>query len=310
MIRRPRRLVATAVAALLLTAAALPASVRAAVPTCFNLTPTIVGTNASETVVGTSGSDVIVGLGGNDEIIGGGGNDFICGNAGDDDLFGQGGRDALNGGADDDVVVGGGTGDFIYGGSGNDSLFGEAGSDRYDGGGGGADYVGFIDAPGPVTADIREGTATGEGSDTLARVEGLIGSSFDDVLFGDARVNFLIGGDGDDTLHGRGESDFVLFIYAGGGIDLDLEAEGANGEGTDTILRIENAYGSSHDDMLRGTPEPNYLDGQEGTDTIDGGGGGDACIGEVVSNCDGAATTASAEAGIRAASRSRDALAR
>ena len=188
--------------------------------------------------------------------------------------------------ADDDVLVGGGTADWLYGGSGNDSLFGGPGSDRYDGGGGGADYVGFTDAPGPVTADLRDGSASGEGNDVLAHVEGLIGSPFGDTFFGDYHVNFLIGGEGDDTLHGRGAADFVLFPYATGAIDLDLQAEQSTGEGTDTILRIENAYGSPQDDTLRGTPEPNYLDGAEGTDTIDGRGGGDACIGEVVTDCE------------------------
>ena len=282
--RSARRPVAGA-AALLLAAATLPGAAVAAVPTCFGLAPTIVGTNGADVLVGTSSADVIVGLGGDDEIVGRGGGDFICGNAGDDDLFGEGGSDRLHGGSDDDVLVGGGTADWLYGGSGNDSLFGGPGSDRYDGGGGGSDYVGFIDAPGPVTVDLRSGSASGEGSDTLKYVEGLIGSPFGDALYGDSRANLLIGAGGDDTLHGRGESDFVLFLYATGGIDLDLQAEQSTGEGTDTILRIENAYGSPHDDILRGTTEPNYLDGAEGTDTIDGRGGGDACIGEVVTDC-------------------------
>lgn len=154
-------------------------------------------------------------------------------------------------------------------------------------------------------ADIRDGSASGEGNDILNHVEGLIGSPFGDTLLGDYHVDFLIGAAGDDTLHGRGESDFVLFPYATGPIDLDLQAELSSGEGTDTILRIENAHGSPRGDTLRGTPEPNYLDGAEGTDTIDGRGGGDACIGEVASNCEETTATGANAGGRRRCWRQR-----
>ncbi len=74
--------------------AVLPA--HAAGPTCNGLTPTIVGTAATEVITGTAGRDIIVGGLGVDTISGLGGDDVLCG--GD-------GNDVMIGGAGDDVVA-------------------------------------------------------------------------------------------------------------------------------------------------------------------------------------------------------------
>lgn len=270
-----------------------PSPVRAAIPECFGSEATIVGTSGDDVIVGTAAFDVIVGLGGDDEIDGRGGIDRICGNAGDDVLVGNGGKDQLHGGADSDVLLGGGSQDRLFGGSGDDTLIGGVGSELYDGGGG-ADFVDFGGSTVAVTADLRERFAVGEGSDRITLVEGLVGTAFGDELFGDANPNHLIGGGGNDILHGRGDFDFAIFIFSRSEVVVDLEAQSATGEGTDDVLGIEGAVGSTHDDTLLGTAASNYLDGDDGFDTIDGRGGDDHCLnGENVSNCEPALSTSS-----------------
>jgi Ca2+-binding RTX toxin-like protein len=107
--------------------------------------------------------------------------DVLTGGAGYNFLAGQAGNDTLTGGADADALVGG------------------AGSDR-------ASYAG---SSAGVTVSLATGKGTGgdaEG-DTLAEIEGLIGSSHADVLTGNHVSNRLQGGDGADTLRGSGGAD-------------------------------------------------------------------------------------------------------
>lgn len=59
-----------------------------AVPLCFGVPATIIGTEGPDLLHGTAGDDVIVGLGGSDTIFGGDGNDLICGGDGDDRIYG------------------------------------------------------------------------------------------------------------------------------------------------------------------------------------------------------------------------------
>lgn len=253
--------------------------------TCGGLAPTIVGTNAGETLNGTSGNDVIVGLGGNDTINGMGGNDKICG--GD-------GNDILLGGAGNDLVVGGA----------------------------GNDIAGFWGSPTGVNANLSTGTATGEGSDTLQSIEFLIGSNFADTLTGNNSLNFLMGlggadqligldgpdimrgGAGNDTLNGGNGLDTADYSTVTAAMNVNLLAGTATGEGTDSLVGVENATGGSGADTISGTNGPNVLkgsagndhlsglagadnlDGGPGTDTLDGGADTDVCTtGETVTNC-------------------------
>jgi Ca2+-binding RTX toxin-like protein len=278
--------VALTIAFLFIATLAMPGPAHAAVKKCFGRNPTIAGTNGEDHLVGTSGADVIAGLGGGDLIEGRGGGDYICGNAGEDEIDGQGGRDSLNGGAGADLLFGAGSSDVLAGGSGNDILVGEEASDTYYGGGG-IDLVGFLGSASPVTVDLREKFATGEGSDAVHYVEGVIGSEFADVMFGNAYINIFEGLGGDDEMNGRGESDFAFFTLAFDGVTVDLTlGETAGTDGVDALLSIENVVGSPFDDQIVGTTGPNYLDGADGDDSIDGRGGGDSCFGETVIGCD------------------------
>jgi hypothetical protein len=175
----------------------------AGVPTCLGEPATQVGTTAADTLTGTAGPDVIVGKDGNDTIHGLGGNDRLCAGAGADRVFGGPGRDR------------------IQGGRGTDRLVGNGGDDAFDGGRG-FDTVTFASAPAAVNASLARGTATGQGSDTLTAVEGLVGSPFGDRLTGDDGPNRLFGKGGGDVLDGRGGSDY---LDGGSGADSCLNGE-------------------------------------------------------------------------------------
>jgi Ca2+-binding RTX toxin-like protein len=148
-----------------------------------------------------TGNDTLHGLGGNDIIHAGPGNDFLYGDDGRDNLFGEEGNDSLSGGPGDDILDGGDDEDV-------------------------ADYFGSAAA---VNVNLANGTATGEGSDTLRNIEDVKGSQFGDTLTGDSGPNKITGGpgvdtidggDGDDTINARdGEADTVT---CGGGTDTVL----------------------------------------------------------------------------------------
>lgn len=127
-----------------------------------------------------------------DNLIGTPEADLIRGFAGDDSLFGRAGNDTLDGG------------------TGNDALFGEAGNDVLDGGDGSdtAYYSAAAAVTGAVTGvtvklstnNFDRGFATGgDGKDILSNIEGVIGSSFNDSLTGNAGDNGLVGEAGSDT---------------------------------------------------------------------------------------------------------------
>jgi Ca2+-binding RTX toxin-like protein len=264
---------------------------------CFGIRPTIVGTPRADVLEGTRRRDIISGLGGRDTIKGLGGNDIICGFNGADTIIGGSGADVLSGDGGNDSVSGG-AGDF-------DNLWGFSGNDALKGGGG-FDWVLYRGAPGPVTLDLSAGSATGEGTDTLSGIEGVVGSPYDDVLTGGDANNTFQAEDGNDTIDGGGGVDFASFFLSPGPVAVDLAAGTATGEGTDTLTGIENVNGSGDfgdtltgdtqsnvllgsggDDSVIGGDGDDELDGGDGTDALDGGIGTDTCLnGETIVNCE------------------------
>ncbi len=205
----------------------------AATPVCDGKPATIVGTEGDDDLRGTNGDDVIVGLGGDDLIKGRGGNDTLCG---------KGGRDILIGGPGDDVLWGG---------------------KSYD-------RVGYSLAPTGVTVDMESGVATGWGTDELVSIESVLGSAFDDRLFGTSGRDFLRGGDGDDLLIGRGGPDSL----SGDSGNDDLRGNGGQDtlygwDGDDTL---DGGYGNDH---IRGFAGDDTLIGGDGDDRLEGGYGSD-----------------------------------
>lgn len=189
----------------------------------------------------------------------------------------------LEGGRGDDTLVGGRDGDFLVGGTGHDLLDGGRGSDDEAAVGG---SIG-------VEVDLTNGTATGEGHDTLAGIEDVAGSQADDTITGDAKANEIEGGAGDDVLSGGdgddyfldnsgddhadgGEGTDIIDFWPGPGVTVDLASGIASTAQTSfTLASIEWVGGSSFDDTLIGDAGPNLLFGWYGNDELIGSDGDD-----------------------------------
>lgn len=231
---------------------------------------------------GDDGVDTLTGGDGNDALYGGADNDTLFGDAGDDALYGGTGSDSLAGGTGNDTLFGG-TGDdilwsdvgndLIYGGDGNDNISTGDGNDTIVGDlgadtistGQGLDWVDYSGSTAGVTVDLAAGTGAGgyAAGDVLLGVDALLGSAYDDVLYGyngssasptdpftnifygNAGNDFIDGRDGDDSLYGGADNDTVL---GGGGADL--------------------VDGGAGNDSLNGGAGADTIDGGIGTDTI------------------------------------------
>ena len=296
---------AAAAGLLVSLAVAVPPPAAAALQ-CGGRPATAVGTAGDDTLVGTPGPDVIVGLAGNDTVKGYGRGDRICTGPGDDVVLGGSGADRIWAGPGSDIVLAGAGDDAVSGGAGVDFVLGGAGDDAVAGGTG-LDVAGFLAAPRGVTADLRTGTATGEGTDSLSGVEGLLGSGHDDVLSGNAGTNMFLGAGGDDIIIGRAGSDFALYTLADDSVTVDLAAGTATGgEGADILRSVENVSGSPYDDVLTGDAAANFLSGEQGDDRVDGADGRDLCYAETAVACiEALPVTAAPPAGQTASSASR-----
>jgi Ca2+-binding RTX toxin-like protein len=248
---------------------------------------------------GGPGDDLLLGGAGDDLLVGGSGADtleglgssqlnFLLGGDGNDQLFGGSGEDTLAGGNGDDTLTGGGGAlNILEGGPANDSLIGE--SDL--------DVAFYPDSAGPVQVNLESGTATGDGTDALVSIDGVVGSPYGDTLVGDAGNDIFLGldgndliqggdgidgmegGSGDDTLDGEeGANDFAAYFGSGSGVHVDLVAGTAIGDGVDTLLGIEGIDGSNFDDTLSGDGIDNFFVGNGGNDAVDGGKGFDLML--------------------------------
>jgi VCBS repeat-containing protein len=220
---------------------------------------TFLGTPFNDMLTGTSGDDIFYATTGNDTMDGGGdisigdtvvftnatsgvnvvintAQDFtgsglgnlsmtnmenLTGSDFDDTLTGDAGRNALNGGNGDDVLVATAGGDTLIGGTN-----GPAG-----------DTADFSHGTMGVTVDL---TQTGPqavsaefGAMTLSGIENVIGTSFNDVITGDAGNNLIDGGAGVDT---------VLFSTQPAATDVGWSGSAftvTGPDGTDTLQNIE-----------------------------------------------------------------------
>jgi Ca2+-binding RTX toxin-like protein len=199
------------------------------------------------TVRGRGGNDVITAKGGNGTgdtvpfdgpllvIDGGDGDDSLQGGDGEDIFIGGPGNDVIDGDADeittDDEALCDLADDAFL-----DLVSGQVTINAGDYGGDVVDYSG---STGPITADLdpgelHPGSATGDGTDVLQNIEGVIGSPGNDTLSGDNAPNLLLGGAGDDTLAGDAGNDCE---FGQDGNDTFDENEGTStaqgGTGTD-----------------------------------------------------------------------------
>jgi Ca2+-binding RTX toxin-like protein len=261
-----------------------------AVQTCNGRPATIVAvppaSGVAPPVEGTPGDDVIVGTDGDDVIFGHGGNDTICAYAGRDVLHGGPGDDWLHGGLDGEYFPDDGVrGDVVVPGPGDDVVdLGDdpssahiAGVDRFAF----YDTVSYRDASGPVHVDLAEGTATGEGQDTIvvpAYSGGIVGSDFDDVLAGSARPDRIDGGGGDDRIIGRAGRDDILPDNRGRPLS-DVPWESDLSAGDDTVLAgagRDLVWSRRGVDRLVGGDDGDYLHHQGALGRLYGGDGRDS----------------------------------
>lgn len=151
--------------------------------------------------------------------------------------------------------------------AGDDNLIGTSGHD-------------LIDAL--AANDVVQG---GNGNDRIhgnAGHDTLYGQAGDDSLFGGTGNDYLIGGAGGDYLDGGAGTDWAQYNQATAAVQADLGNSGNNsGEAAgDTYVSIENLYGSTYNDTLRGDAAGNALWGNAGNDRIFGLGGNDVIMGE------------------------------
>jgi Ca2+-binding RTX toxin-like protein len=215
--------------------------------------------------------------------------------------------------------------DILYGGTldQNNQFEGLGGDDTIDGGGSGngfdlvlytrsteAVYVSFENGIGRGLADSATGGTVG--IDTLLNVEGVRGSDFNDSLVGSAgdgsvRIESFEGHAGNDTLDGGailGALDINIASYArsptgvivnlsnapvlGVGANNARDGYNVNGNpGIDTLININAVEGSSFNDTLVGGAGREFISGQDGDDSLNGGAGIDTLIYDEVSTTQG-----------------------
>ena len=180
-------------------------------------------------------------------------NDNIIGTELDDNVVGDEGNDSLTGERGND---------FLDGGAGNDILYGGVGDDTFDGGLG-TDTAIYQFVTAGITLTLDEGTTLGTasdglgGTDSLANLENVIGSEFDDNITGNSDNNSLTGRRGNDTIAGGQGDDFITgslgadiltggagsdrFIYLNAGQGADTITDFA--VGTDKITVVAAAFG-------------------------------------------------------------------
>ncbi|MBJ7520824.1 MAG: S8 family serine peptidase [Solirubrobacteraceae bacterium] len=259
---------------------------------------TLLGGTAGDTLSGDDGDDTLQGFAGGDTFNGGTGTDTVTyaerdaadvvnasldaqrndGVGSEADLIG-GDVESVVGHTGPDVLSGGTGADRLYGLGGDDVLAGLGGSDVLDGGQG-HDRVHYLSAPSAVTVNLAGAApqATGgHGSDTLSAVEGVVGSTHNDTLTGDAGANTLDGYYGTDRLDGAAGSDWFEAAYATS-LSIDLRVTGgqaAGATGQKTLVGIENVLGTDGADVLVGNAGANILAPGLGNDTVNGVSGDD-----------------------------------
>lgn len=125
----------------------------------------------------------------------------------------------------------------------------------------------------PTTGDdVITGTLNPDVIDALAGNDQVFGLDGDDVLTGGPGDDLLDGGDGADTASFEAATTPIT-------VDLGITVAQITGDGTDTLISIENVIGGSAADSLQGNGDANTLDGRDGADSLLGGNGGDTLLG-------------------------------
>jgi Ca2+-binding RTX toxin-like protein len=185
----------------------------------------------------------------------------------------------------------------------NDTFEGSAGADKLEGGNG-IDFVSFATAKAGVTASLSGGTEGDAAGDTYISIEGIIGSSFDDIFFGNGSAT-LKGGRGNDTYSIKAGDVFeeaadegrdTVIVEASYALkaDAQIEALKLSGVSAKTAANLTGSNigneiighggtntlrGLSGNDILKASSGNDTLKGDAGSDTLYGGSGNDKLYG-------------------------------
>ncbi len=245
---------------------------------------TLRGRGGDDVLSGGNQSDVLDGGAGADVLAGGSGADTINGEAGIDTISAAGdvagvtvhlaggwgqdgwgtydtlsGLEDVVGSAFNDTLVGNSVGNGIVGGAGDDWMVGLGGDDLLEGGlginvmigGDGVDLASYASQTANLWIDMAAGvySAAGVWDVFFESIEGALGGSGSDSLFGRTTADVLRGGAGSDILVGHGGADRL---------------EG--GEGSDWIVG-----GDGDDFLVGGANDVDVLTGGAGADLFDVG---------------------------------------
>jgi Ca2+-binding RTX toxin-like protein len=234
----------------------------------------VLGSSGSDVLFGGGGNDGISGSSGDDTIYGGGGTDTIIGGSGDDTLRGGSGNDIFSyqaRGFGNDVITDFATGDRIDLAPLNIGDFATLSDFIRQSGPDTVISFGFVGTSETITlrginaasltasnfifnssgagltvtgSSGRDVLFGGNGADTIS------GSSGNDTIYGGAGADLIMGGSGDDTLRGGtgndaldGGTGFDAALYSGVRRQYVASSSSVsgNGEGTDTLVSIEQA---------------------------------------------------------------------
>jgi Ca2+-binding RTX toxin-like protein len=291
------------------------------------------GSDSNNFLQTSTGNDWLEGKGGNDFLFAGAGDDHLEGGSGNDELDGWQGNDTMIGGVGDDVYNVDTAGDVLveYAGEGTDtvkvrkssytlptnfenadlrfysgsiSVYGNSANNvftmgvgsQYVSGGSGVDTVSYAYASAGVGVDLWTQTYDGEAADdTLASIENLTGSAYDDVLRTLGTASVIDGGAGADTMEGRAGNDIyyvdnsgdLVIEIAGGGIDevrirnlASYTLPGFVEKLTNTTNYMFTGTGNGLANELNGGTTTDHLSGAGGNDTLNGGDGDDELHGD------------------------------
>jgi Ca2+-binding RTX toxin-like protein len=277
----------------------------------------LTGGEGHNTLDGAAGNDTLLAGSGNDSVLGGDGADWLfvsfgssgmrvdlvqgrSTGAGTDTLAGIenvrtfGGNDTLVGNSLDNVLMPGTGNDLVSGGDGLDTLdlsFVAAGVainaslGQTSGGAGNDSFSGIEQVLGSPYADTFTGSAGGDSfdagdgndqADGAAGADNLRGGKGNDTLQGGSGNDWLEGGTGSNRLDGGADIDTASFASA---VNASLLTGLAlRGSDTDTLVGIENLYGSAAADTLTGNGGDNQIEGGPGADLLNGGAGNDTAL--------------------------------